>query len=182
MCFIDRPSLVRLAGLVSADSRAEPRRIARRSNYRFDGAVESQTSRVSLLRFLIGELVVAVGSSARVLGSMNAVHGMATPYRGIAPGAAPLDPKTTARVVRVRRSIAATYATLGLVIPLFVVVRIAVPAWTSARVSDPVSIVVAVVVTLFVALVIGGGLSIGGLLLARPIVNAILKREERRVD
>jgi hypothetical protein len=133
-----------------------------------------------LWRFLFGELSIAVGSSERVLGSMKVADGVATPYRGLVPGAARLDPADVARVVGVRRKIAAVYATLGLVLPMFIVVRIAMVAWSGMNVADPVSVAVTVCVTLVMMLVFGGGLAVGGLFVARPIVERILKREERR--
>ena len=135
---------------------------------------------VSLSRFLFGELVIACGSSARVLASMNVPSGAPSPYRGLVPGSSSLDPATVARVVRVRRAIAATYAMLGVVIPLFVAVRLAVVGWSGMKLDDPVSVVVTIAVTLLLMTVVGGALALGGLWLARPIVGAILDREARR--
>jgi hypothetical protein len=134
---------------------------------------------MNLLRFLFGELFIAIGSSARVLASLNAPQGVPTPYRGLAAGPAPLDPAHVERVVRIRRKIAAVYATLGLVIPMFVIARLAVVSLSAMHVDDAASIVVTIAVTVLLSLLIGGALSFGGLFIARPIVNAILKRAEQ---
>jgi Flp pilus assembly protein protease CpaA len=137
---------------------------------------------ISLRRFLFDELLIAVGSTERVLKSMRVSSGAETPYRGLVAGAATLDPETEKRVVRIRRMIAATYATLGLVIPSFAAIRIGVVGLGNMKLDDPVSIAVTIAVTLLLVSVIGGVLAFVGLFIARPVVDALLKREERRAS
>jgi hypothetical protein len=107
---------------------------------------------------------------------MSAPGGTPSPYRSLMPGPGPVD---TARAVRTRRTVAAIYATLGLLLPIGFAARVVAEWWTPTNLADPLTTGITVALSLGVGAIVGGLFAVVGLLVARPIVSALLARAMR---
>jgi hypothetical protein len=137
----------------------------------------ASTPSVGMWRFLAAELALAFSSSARIAREMGPPEARA-PYRGLVP----TNGEVPARFVRLRRLIAATYATLALLLPVAITLGVTSMWWTRENFADPLAIAITIFCILMAGLVAVPFLAVLGLLFARLAVAALVARANSRSD